>query len=195
MMLQKVTNIFWRHWSGRDRAKDWVDYLAETEATSLKCTAGGIQAQASSKFYFGSGWQTCLWNKQLLELLVKHTLEKRAADPNKYNVPDVSHGYLMALYYGSLKEAHAEWSRQQPRGGETTHDARVRAAEYNTKRRERNIGNSRKQAVSGRPACSDSDANNSTEIQAAHFDSVEDDPNFRSERRRQRCGCLDMAAR
>ncbi|KAJ7027826.1 hypothetical protein C8F04DRAFT_1266611 [Mycena alexandri] len=143
---KKVTNIFWHHWSGRDRAKDWVDYLAETEATSLKCTAGGIQAQASSKFYFGSGWQTCLWNKQLLELLVKHTLEKRAADPNKYNVPDVSHGYLMALYYGSLKEAHAEWSRQQPRGGETTHDARVRAAEYNTKHRERNIGNSRKQA-------------------------------------------------
>ncbi|KAJ7020208.1 hypothetical protein C8F04DRAFT_1275412 [Mycena alexandri] len=143
---KKVTNIFWCHWSGRDRAKDWVDYLAETEATSLRCTAGGIQAQASSKFYFGSGWQTCLWNKQLLELLVKHMLEKRAADPNKYNVPDVSHGYLMALYYGSLKEAHAEWSRQQPRGGETTHDARVRAAEYNTKRRERNIGNSRKQA-------------------------------------------------
>ncbi|KAJ7763740.1 hypothetical protein B0H16DRAFT_1455000 [Mycena metata] len=52
-------------------------------------------------------------------ICVEEVLRKRNTDPNSYAVPDVSSGYIMALLYGSLKDARNEWNRHQPRGGET----------------------------------------------------------------------------
>ncbi|KAJ7489728.1 hypothetical protein B0H11DRAFT_1912724 [Mycena galericulata] len=78
-------------------------------------------------------------------------LEKRKNDPHQYDAPEVSNNYLLALFHNLLTEARNEWSRHQPRAGETFMDARQRADEYEKGRRARNTGNSRKKNISGGP--------------------------------------------
>ncbi|KAJ7016783.1 hypothetical protein C8F04DRAFT_1280644 [Mycena alexandri] len=142
---KQITLVYWRGAYGLNRAKDWVNYNGANDQTKLSCAAGLVQAELSSKFYFGCGWATCQWNKQILYHIVNDICRRRNLDPNSYAVPDVKQGYLMALLYGHLKDARSEWSRHQPRGGETVEEARERARVYDEQRRGRVVGNSRKQ--------------------------------------------------
>ena len=120
----------------------------------LRCEAGETAPEAcTSKLYFGPSWATCLWNKKIVEFFVQQVLEKRKEDPNAYDVPDVSDVYLSALFYNFLKDARTEWSRHQPRHGESVVDARKRVEAFEVDRRTRNIANSRKKHVSGGPTC------------------------------------------
>ncbi|KAJ7016077.1 hypothetical protein C8F04DRAFT_1282789 [Mycena alexandri] len=143
---KEIIRIFWRKKYGFGCSKDWVAYKGEEEGKSLRCSAGLEHLNASSKLYFGSGWASSLWNKEILQLCVKEVLRKRKEDPNSYAVPDVTAMYLEALLYGNLKDAHTEWARHQPRGGETEEEAKRRADQYDADRRAKNVGNSRKQS-------------------------------------------------
>lgn len=107
-----------------------------------------MQPEITSKLFFGSGWATCLWNKQILQLCVDEVLRRRNLDSTRYGVPDVKSGYLMALLYNHLKDARVEWNRHQPQGGETEEEAETRAVAYAEKRRLKTVQNSRKSNVS-----------------------------------------------
>ncbi|KAJ7163649.1 hypothetical protein C8R46DRAFT_1036414 [Mycena filopes] len=141
----------WRRWFTLNRAKDWFNYQSLDEGTSLQCRAGLIQPEGPlSKLYMGSCWATCLWNRMVLEKCVEHLLTVRSADPQHCGVPDVSKLYLVALFYGSLKEAQTTWSRHQPKGGETWEEAGARADKEDEKRRTKNVGNARKRTKTTR---------------------------------------------
>ncbi|KAJ7817328.1 hypothetical protein B0H13DRAFT_2379778 [Mycena leptocephala] len=111
----------WRTTTGLNRARDFCDYEGVGESLA-----------------------TCLWNKKIVEFFVQQVLEKRKEDTNAYDVPDVSDVYLSALFYNFLKDARTEWSRHQPRLGESVVDARKRVEAFEVDRRTRNIANSRK---------------------------------------------------
>ncbi|KAJ6552409.1 hypothetical protein DFH09DRAFT_856219, partial [Mycena vulgaris] len=131
--------------TGLNRAKDFFDYVGVSEATAQRCEEGETEPGASSyQLFFGSGWANCVWNKTILDKSIQEVLRKRAEDPGHYDVPNVSHNYLLALFFNCLKDAQSEWSRHQPRVGESLVEARERAEAYDVDRRERNIGNSRK---------------------------------------------------
>ncbi|KAJ7435336.1 hypothetical protein B0H11DRAFT_1937640 [Mycena galericulata] len=140
-----ITREMWRRTTSLNRAIDFFDYEGISEATSKRCEKGETAPEAStSKLYFGPGYTTSLWNKTILEKCIQEMLNKRDEDPNRYEVPDVSHGYLLALFHNYLSESRITWSRHQPRMGETFTEARRRAGEYDMERRGRNVGNSRK---------------------------------------------------
>ncbi|KAJ7509095.1 hypothetical protein B0H11DRAFT_2217498 [Mycena galericulata] len=140
-----VGREFWRLKTGFNHAKDFFDYQGVSEATAKGCEAGETAPEAStSKLYFGPGYASSLWNKTILDKCVQEMLEKRKNDPHQYDAPEVSNNYLLALFHNLLTEARNEWSRHQPRAGETFMDARQRADEYEKGRRARNTGNSRK---------------------------------------------------
>ncbi|KAJ7884033.1 hypothetical protein B0H13DRAFT_1890169 [Mycena leptocephala] len=128
----------WRTTTGLNRARDFCDYEGVGESVMLRCEAGETAPEAcTSKLYFGPSWATCLWNKKIVEFFVQQVLEKRKEDTNAYDVPDVSDVYLSAL-------TRTEWSRHQPRLGESVVDARKRVEAFEVDRRTRNIANSRK---------------------------------------------------
>lgn len=107
------------------------------------------------QLFFGKGWENCLWNDTILKKLIGDLLEAREkdADGRKLDIPDVSDGYLLAIFHNFLKEAHEEWSRSQPRVGESEQELQARVAKYNKTRQDRNVLNSRKKNVSGYPDC------------------------------------------
>ncbi|KAJ6576186.1 WD40-repeat-containing domain protein [Mycena sp. CBHHK59/15] len=130
---KKITIEHWRLKTGLNRAKDFYDYQGVTNETHEHCEDGETAPDANSNrctLYFGFGWANTLWNQHIVDNLVKLVLRKRAEDPGRYDVPDVSDEYLKALFNNYLKEARAEWSRHQPRAGESLEDARERAEAY-----------------------------------------------------------------
>ncbi|KAJ6608044.1 hypothetical protein B0H10DRAFT_2227261 [Mycena sp. CBHHK59/15] len=146
---KKITIEHWRLKTGLNRAKDFYDYQGVTNETHERCEDGETAPDANSNrctLYFGFGWANALWNQHIVDNLVKLVLRKRAEDPGRYDVPDVSDEYLKALFNNYLKEARAEWSRHQPRAGESLEDARERAEAYDAERRDKNNGTSRKKA-------------------------------------------------
>ncbi|KAJ6628113.1 hypothetical protein B0H10DRAFT_1940666 [Mycena sp. CBHHK59/15] len=146
---KKITIEHWRLKTGLNRAKDFYDYQGVTNETHERCEDGETAPDANSNrctLYFGFGWANALWNQHIVDNLVKLVLRKRAEDPGRYDVPDVSDEYLKALFNNYLKEARAEWSRHQPRTGESLEDARERAEAYDAERRDKNNGTSRKKA-------------------------------------------------
>lgn len=121
-----------------------------SEDTANRCDAGETAPDANSyQLFFGIGWATSLWNKAVLDKSIQDVLRKRAEDPGHYDIPDVTEGYLKALFVNCLRDARNEWARHQPRLGETLEEARERATTYELERRERNVGQSRKRNVSG----------------------------------------------
>ncbi|KAJ7069027.1 hypothetical protein B0H15DRAFT_957953 [Mycena belliarum] len=142
---KKASRETWRISNGINRTQDWCDYRSLDNDTHRLSELGVQQPNfAQPRFYFGYGWADSVWNSQLLDHLVQHTLKKREEDPYKYGVPDVSEGYLKALFHNFLKDAQAEWQRNQPRPGETVAVARQRAVAFNQQRRNRNNLTSRK---------------------------------------------------
>ncbi|KAJ7089601.1 hypothetical protein C8R44DRAFT_751344 [Mycena epipterygia] len=140
-----VVRESWRLRTGLNRAKDFVNYQGVSEATANRCEAGETAPDASSyQLFFGIGWATSLWNKAVLDKSIQDVLQKRAEDPGHYDIPDVTEGYLKALFVNCLRDARTEWARHQPRVGETLDEARERAKTYELERRERSVGNSRK---------------------------------------------------
>lgn len=139
----------WRHSTGLIRARDFFDYNGVSEEIVSQCEEGTTAPEAiTSKLFFGTGWANCVWNKTILDKYVQEVLRKRTQDPGHYEVPDVSNGYLVALFFNCLKEARSEWSRHQPRLGETHVEARERANKYDAMRRVKNVLTSRKRNVS-----------------------------------------------
>ncbi|KAJ7663570.1 hypothetical protein B0H17DRAFT_1211582 [Mycena rosella] len=129
-----IVREHWRLMMGLNRAKDFFDYEPVSEATAQRCEDGDTQPEAGLyQVYFGEGWANSLWNATIFEKCVEEVLKKRAEDPGKYDVPDVTKEYILALFAGLLADARGEWSRWQPRAGETSEAARARA-EANTRR-------------------------------------------------------------
>ncbi|KAJ7880095.1 hypothetical protein B0H13DRAFT_2542436 [Mycena leptocephala] len=135
LILWTITRENWRKNTGLNHAKDFCDYEGVGDTAPEACT---------SKLYLGPSWATCLWNKKILEMCVQQVLQKRKEDPGAYDVPDISEGYLFALFHNFLKDARNEWSRHQPRLGESVVDVRKRVEAYEVDRRARNIATSRK---------------------------------------------------
>ncbi|KAJ7459388.1 hypothetical protein FB451DRAFT_1176899 [Mycena latifolia] len=140
----------WRLNTGLNRAKDFYDYEGVSTATMQRCEDGEIQPDANSyQLFFGTGWATCMWNKCILEKARKELLQKRDEDPGHYDIPDVSDGYILALFVNCLKDARSEWNRFQPRPGESHEAARERAETYREARRDTKVGFARKVAKFG----------------------------------------------
>ncbi|KAJ7103948.1 hypothetical protein C8R44DRAFT_887436 [Mycena epipterygia] len=111
-----VVRESWRLRTGLNRAKDFVNYQGVSEATANRCEAGETAPDASSyQLFFGIGWATSLWNKAVLDKSIQDVLQKRAEDPGHYDIPDVTEGYLKALFVNCLRDARTEWARHQPR--------------------------------------------------------------------------------
>ncbi|KAJ7692381.1 hypothetical protein B0H17DRAFT_1133114 [Mycena rosella] len=146
-----IVHEHWRLRMGLNRAKDFFDYEPVSEATAQRCEDGDTQPEAGSyQVYFGEGWANSLWNATIFEKCVEEVLKKRAEDPGKYDVPDVTKEYILALFAGLLADARGEWSRWQPRAGETSEAARARAEAYNAERRVKSVGSSRKRNTAER---------------------------------------------
>ncbi|KAJ7678795.1 hypothetical protein B0H17DRAFT_1139195 [Mycena rosella] len=149
-----IAREHWRLRMGLNRAKDFFDYEPVSEATAQRCEDGDTQPEAGSyQVYFGEGWANSLWNATIFEKCVEEVLKKRAEDPGKYDVPMLQ------------RNARGEWSRWQPRAGETSEAARARAEAYDAERRVKSVGSSRKR----------NGANYLAEIQRALQDGGEDD--------------------
>ncbi|KAJ6550116.1 hypothetical protein B0H19DRAFT_1264979 [Mycena capillaripes] len=135
----------WRNSTGLTRAKDFFNYQCVSEDTVRRCEEGETAPEACmSKLFLGNGWANCLWNKTILDKCVAEVLRKQAEDAGHYDVPDVTDGYLAALFFNCLKDARSEWSRHQPRPGESVVEARKRAEAYDVSRRQKNIMHARK---------------------------------------------------
>lgn len=107
------------------------------------------EVPSSDKFFFGKGWRTSVVNNNILEKYIQQVLEKRAKDPGQYDVPDVHHDYLLALFHNYLKDAQATWQSHQPRLGESDGEGHQRGQDCIAERLQRNKGTTRKRNVSG----------------------------------------------
>ncbi|KAJ7210737.1 hypothetical protein GGX14DRAFT_565348 [Mycena pura] len=139
----------YRSATGHIRGKDFFNYEGVAAATVKRCDEGDPSAQprgSNEKLYFGEGWASALWNRIIFEKCIDEMLTKRAEDPGKWEVPDVSTEYLMALFINCIKLGRAEWRRNQPNAGETFMQARERAKEYDAERSEKRVATSRKNA-------------------------------------------------
>ncbi|KAF8168649.1 hypothetical protein K438DRAFT_1774706 [Mycena galopus ATCC 62051] len=92
-----IVREYWRLKTGCDRAKDFNDYVGVTKETAQRCEEGETAPKAQSKFFFGNGWGSALWNITILDRWVKEVLQKRSEDPGHYDVPDVSEAYKLVL--------------------------------------------------------------------------------------------------
>ncbi|KAJ6543228.1 hypothetical protein DFH09DRAFT_1088921 [Mycena vulgaris] len=147
LMWKQVVRESFRLNTGLDRAKDFYDYEGVTQEEARRCEAGEKTPPAGScQLYFGVGWANSLWNKQVLENLIQNLLKARAKDSGHYDIPDLTEGYILALFVNRLKDARGQWALYQPRAGETSADAIERATAYMEERRERNIATSRKKS-------------------------------------------------
>ncbi|KJA13945.1 hypothetical protein HYPSUDRAFT_1074622 [Hypholoma sublateritium FD-334 SS-4] len=88
---------------------------------------------------FGKGFEKSRWNKVILKKFVEDLLEERRED-GSWDVSDVSHQYLLALFYGQLKRSREAWRQVQSRPiidegrMETTTEVAERIDEYTIQR-------------------------------------------------------------
>ncbi|KAJ7830498.1 hypothetical protein B0H14DRAFT_2593250 [Mycena olivaceomarginata] len=112
---------------------------------------GHLAVDATSPFYFRKGYATAFYNQQIIDVMVEKALKMRAATENRCGLPNVSGDYLKGLIHGLLKDAQRAWKQHQPRMGETTEQARMRAEAYEAQRATRVLSLSRKtQKLEGR---------------------------------------------
>ncbi|KAJ7893592.1 hypothetical protein B0H13DRAFT_1886298 [Mycena leptocephala] len=129
-----------------NRAADFKDYRPATDDQAAHCgdPNGERPLPGVSPFYFGKGYKMCMWNDILLRGLVGDLRQKRAEDPNHWNIPDVSTDYLIALFLNSVKEGRYTWVQQQPRLGESETQVWARAEQYDKATKQAKSSRSRK---------------------------------------------------
>jgi hypothetical protein len=196
---QALVREKFRSITGINRGKDFFDYEGVATATVKRCEEGDPLAQpqgSNEKLYFGEGWASSLWNHIIFGKCIEEMLAKRATDPGKWDVPDVSNEYLVALFVNCVRMGRAEWSRNQPNIGETFVQARDRAKEYEAQRTDRRVATARKSGVSDGLNIPISAANaSSAEIRGAPQDVKKDDGGVVGEEGPHQCGHLEMVQR
>ncbi|KAJ7231178.1 hypothetical protein B0H12DRAFT_1240041 [Mycena haematopus] len=131
--------------TGLYNAKAYKDYQPTKKNTVERCAHGKVRPPTDkTQFYFGEDYMQCLWNRILLDRLVKRTVALKATDPTCSHLPDVSEDYLRALHLNVLKGAYEQWRLNQTRDNETAADAQARANEAEEERRLQTTTNSRK---------------------------------------------------
>jgi hypothetical protein len=98
-----------------------------------------------SPLYFGKEFLTSMWNDMLAREMVAEFRRERVEHPHVL-FPDVSTEYIYALLLSKIKEARYNWSRQQPRLGETEEMAKFRAQQFDESSTKAKVSRSRKQA-------------------------------------------------
>lgn len=59
------------------------------------------------------GQKNSRWNQAIITLLYSSIVQARSQDPAKWNLPDVTEIYILALLDNQLKEAKTAWSMKQ----------------------------------------------------------------------------------
>ncbi|KAJ7038531.1 hypothetical protein C8F04DRAFT_1179550 [Mycena alexandri] len=78
-----IIREFFRLNTGFNRARDFCSYTPATDEEKLRCQAGHIRPEVTSKLYFGEGWATCLWNQTWIEKSGARLEEQRNKDRGK----------------------------------------------------------------------------------------------------------------
>ncbi|KAF8121500.1 hypothetical protein K438DRAFT_2005114, partial [Mycena galopus ATCC 62051] len=132
MVLQALAREIFRISTGLNRAADFIHYEPATDEQVAQCgeANGERPVPGVSPFYFGKGFQTCMWNDMLLRGLVGDLRKQRAEDPNCLGIPDVSTDYLIALFLNHLREGRLVWARLKPHLGESVEMAEARAQQF-----------------------------------------------------------------
>src|ERR1700742_1473476 len=81
------------------KQKDYKDYEPVKRDTMQACAEGTMRPRDDQiVFYFGKGYEKCLWNRLLLDKLVDKTFDLKA-EREFASLADVSKEYIQALLF------------------------------------------------------------------------------------------------
>lgn len=104
----------WRNVFNCATAADFSSYTPASDADVAACNAGEDPPADIMQLDFSKGWERSRWNKIILRRIHQLIVATRA-EHGKWEIPDVSEGYLMGQLWGQLKRSREAWVQVQPR--------------------------------------------------------------------------------
>lgn len=127
-----------------DTAAAFVTYEPASRSQVADCNEG-FPGPAADDYTldFLPGYQTSLWNEQVIDKMAVTFQETRRESNDGWGLPDVSDEYVLAQFFGNLKRSQEAWAQWAPRlklnnntwEMETTSQVEDRVDGYHTTRR------------------------------------------------------------